>query len=225
MGAGFMVRNNSDNLVIDSKFKNLAFARKFTAITTQQSERYSCATINLSDLSGYPLVATQSAAGAWATTHHYANGAAFVDIVSRGPVGSAVDCFIFAGPVDPGERCGIQVFNDGGALVFSSGCKYMRVVGSLFDMAGPPLPTGSLTLPAGKSYAVFQTEPMAYRDNTYTPGAPNDRYVASRRGCFAVNGNVIKTVADAFWIMAHGTSPYPDYNKGATGFVIDVTGY
>lgn len=222
MSAGIEVRNNSGNLVIDGTYKNLVFISKSTATTTTAIDQFSYATVNLNGLTGYPVVAVQASSGAWATVRTYSNGSAAVDIVARGGTGTAITYFVFALPTTAVNAGGFQIFDASGQLAFSAGHRYMRVAGSLTAHAGPGSPDVSLTLPAGKAYAVFQTAPMAYSKNVSNQ---NDWYLYSMRGCFSVNGNVVSKVWNEFQISHWGSTIPPFYDQPATGFVLDVSGY
>lgn len=222
MSAGIEVRNNVGDLVIDGTYRNLVLISKSTTTTTTVIDQFSYVTINLNGLTGYPVVAVQSASGAWATVQAYSNGNATVDIVARGSAGTTVTYFVFVLPTTAIDAGGFQVFDASGQLVFSAGHHYMRVAGSLTAHAGPGSPDVSLTLPAGKTYAVFQTTPMAYSKNVSNQ---NDWYLYSMRGCFAVNGNLISKVWGELQISHWGSTVPPFYDQPATGFVLDVSGY
>lgn len=224
---GIEVRNASGNLCIDGTYKNLVFVTKGVATTTTVQDNFSYVSINLNGLSGYPLVAVSAAGGAWATVRSYSNGAAVVDIVAHGPVGTSLTYYVFALPTNLGDSAGLQIFNAVGELVFSAEHRYMRVVGSIAATAGPGSPPASLTLPAGKTYAVFQTTPMAYAQINDLAGIPgqHDWQLTSIRGCFAVSSNVISKIWDEFQIVHYGPTQPPGYNQAATGFVLDVTNY
>ena len=227
MPAGILVRNNNGSVVIDGTFKNLVFASKGVATTLTAVDQFSVVTVNLGNLTGYPLVAVQSSVGAWATVRSYANGNAAVDIVALGPVGTVVNYFVFALPSTTTDAGGFQVFNAAGELVFSAGHRYMRVVGSLSAHAGPGSAPASVTMPVGRAYAVFQTTPMAYAKNVNQSSTPaeQDWYLYPMRGCFSVNGATIAKVWNEFQVTHYGASRPPDYDQAATGFILDITNY
>ncbi|MBQ4853228.1 hypothetical protein IMW82_00845 [Rhodanobacter sp. B2A1Ga4] len=228
MQAGFEVYNDGNALVIDGTYRNMSFRLKGTAVTTTVVDQFSTVTVSLSGLSGYPCVAVKSSSGAWAAVRSYASGACLVDIVALGGVGTSVDYYIFDLPQPiAGDNAGLQVFNAAGDMVFSSSHRYVRIVGSITASAGPSLPSNSITLAAGKTYAVMQNNPMAYAkivNQSPVPGE-QDWYLYSMRGCFKVASNVITAVASEFAAVHYGVTVPPPYSVAATGFVVDVTGY
>ncbi|MEY2114620.1 MULTISPECIES: hypothetical protein [Rhodanobacter] len=119
-----------------------------------------------------------------------------------------------------------KFFNAAGDMVFSSSHRYVRIVGSLTASAGPSLPSNSITLAAGKTYAVMQNDPMAYAKivNQSPVPAEQDWFLYSMRGCFKVASNVISAVAGEFAAVHYGVTSPPPYSTAATGFVVDVTG-
>ena len=228
MGAGIEVRNNTGNLVIDSTFKNLVYITKGSVATGTAVDTFSWQSVNLNGLSGYPLVAVQSTAGAWATVRSYSNGASVVDIVAHGPVNTQVNYYVFALPtVRPTDNGGLEIYDATGALVFSGGYDYMKVMGRIDDDANIANPPASLTLPTGKSYAVMQTSPIAFAKVVNQSSVPSqqDWYLYSFRACFSVNSNVITGVKDEFQIVHYGTTVPPNYGAAGSGFILDVTNF
>lgn len=228
MTVGFEARNDSNNLLIDGNFQNLVYVASGTATTDTVHDQFSVKTINLNGLTGYPVVAVQAASGGYAVVRSYSNGAAVVDIVLLGGVGTSCRYFVYALPTAvPSNFAGMEIYNQAGQLVFSTAYRYMRVVGTVSGRAGPGSAAASLTLPSGRSYAVIQTAPMAYaRVVNQSPAPPSqDWFLYSFRGCFAVNGNVVTKVYDEFQIVHYGQTQPPGYDMPATAFVLDVTDF
>lgn len=229
MTVGIEIRNGNQNLLIDGTYANLAFISKGTVTTDTLADQFSTKTINLNGLSGYPLILLAAPGGGWSAVRSYSNGAAVADIVLKGAVGTTATYYIFALPtVIPSRNYGWEIYaQPSGQLVFSTGYKYMRIVGSLTGSANPSTIAPTLNLPTGKTYAVFQNQPMAYARNVNQSPAPptQDWYLYSLRGCFSVNQNVIAEETGEFQIVHFGQTMGPSYDTSGTGFVVDVTGF
>jgi hypothetical protein len=169
MADGLVVWNADGILQIDSTFRNLALLQKVT-VTTQVAWPGGAGVGIISYVAGSWSIPADAIVG-----FHTPNGySAFItagtggySAFSTGPVGTAIEVFVFGPPPGnvPVEYLG--VWNEAGQLVFNGALTYMRVAGMMDLNAGGGT---SLALPGGRKYCVVQLSECARRQ--YAGGEP-----------------------------------------------------
>ena len=221
------IRNGNNIVVIDSNYRNPSLRAKGTVATTAIVGSASKASFNIPGVSATPVLAVASSVGAYCHVSSFASGNALVEVFAHGPVGTSVAWYLFD---DPGIVSPLKYFvirnPDTNQVVFNANERYMRVAG-VMPVNG--LTGGSLTLPAGRTYAGYFAPPVG-RSVTFTQtGVPQDDhwYITAIRRFLAISGGTITTnEADV-----GQSGPYVQlgsparYQFDGNAFLLDVTGF
>lgn len=221
--AGLIIYNNTGNLVIDSDYKNLCMRGKGSINTTTLVGSCSGVSFQISGLSATPLVVVSSTLGATAHVSAFAAGVATVEILCGGAVGSTVQYWVFDEPGVAVAPQYLAVYNAAGQCVFNAAEKYMRVVA---NYALPAVTGAGITLPSGRTYAAWLTNPCG-RSVSFTSGGggASQWNVTSIRRLPTINANVIDSVEKD----VQQSGPYnqvgapPRYQLDSIVFVLDVS--
>jgi hypothetical protein len=228
MAAGLIVYNDTDNLVIDSTFANLALFAKGATTTTTAAGDTSYVSFTIPNCPDWPLIAVRSSAGAWAAVRTFSSGNAVVDIVCKGPTRAVVEYWVFARTPNDVPAQYLEVKSETGQMVFNGALKYLRIVGA-HQLLPSSNGTDGFTVdyPAGKTYAVFQDGPAASTRVVNQSPVPSqqDWWLYTFRGMLAITGNTFKLVSANFASQRWGPTTPPNYSVAATAYVVDVTGY
>ncbi|KAF1728297.1 hypothetical protein CSC76_05900 [Pseudoxanthomonas mexicana] len=228
MSSYFLVRNESGHIQIDDTFFNYAFHSKGTVTTSVTVLDTSYATITLTGLTGYPIVAVSHAAGAYAYVRSFSGDTAEIAVSAKGAAGQVVSYYVFT-PPNPGVASqGFEVRNAAGQIVFHAGHRYMRVAG---QFEGVPSTNGtdtnSTTLSAGKTYAVATLNRAAANRNVNQSPIPGDVDWWSYNfwGYWKVAANVV-TMTSANFQAYHADNTMPAaVSIPGRCLMLDVSGY
>jgi hypothetical protein len=147
-------------------------------------------------------------------------------VYAVGGVGTSVKWYLFCDSTAAPEY--LAVYNPAGKLVFNAAEKYMRFAGSMTVNAN--FSANSLTLPAGKTYAIYHVSPGGRGvEHTDTGGGTGEtrHYLEVVLSMSKVVGNIVTDVQQQTYSEGPFTAAsYPSgYSVDTTAFVLDVTGY
>jgi hypothetical protein len=228
MVSGIQIRNNDSFFQIDSEFRNLASHSKGTIATATAMLNASFVTITVNGLTGFPVVAVRNSDGAMAYVANFSGSSATIHFAAKGPVGTSIQYYIFCPPGEPPVAGLFEVRDESGNLCFSPHLKYMKVVGSLTGSASTSgADTQTITMPAGKTYAVMCDRRIARnRVINQSPSPPFiDYWSYTFYGFFKVVSNVITISTANTAASSFGNFAPPEVNFPGTGFILDVTGF
>jgi len=226
--SGFQEFNDSNALMIDSDFVNLALIRKGQVTTAAYTDGPTTtnptrATVTVAQ---GEILAFACASAPTAVVGREGNS---VTLAASAEAGAIIYYWIF-GPGTTQSTFGRQVFAADGTLAFDSGWK-------LFNVQGTTSGEGTFQFPAGKSYAVIHQDirtRLVYR-SFYQGVAPNVFIVDYRLTYFSaakINGASIEVAAGQadLYVQTRRTGelgPTGEETNGVTPsfLVIDVTGY
>lgn len=231
MPAGVNIRNANGFIQVDDTYPNLQLFQKVNVTTTTTAINASYGSYTVTGLTGMPLVACASAAGATARVASYnaSNGGAVITYSCKGAAGQGVTLYIFAPPRESSDNGGLEIRDAAGKLAFNGGPNYMKVVYGPYSVtpSTSEADTPVATLDGSKSYAAMCfIEGFAQRDINEGAGGNTAWRRYSHRAFVKISGTSLIVAGANFQITSYGTSlPGPGpYNAPIVFFLVDVTG-
>jgi hypothetical protein len=126
MSAGFEVINDSQSILIDQNFQNLALVAKGTISIGSNSSPGGYSGFTTIPATGIPLIFIRCAG--WVAVTGATNGR-FDWRMAKGV--TTFDYYAFAPPQSIGGNLGLQVFGSDGTLCFDAQQKYLRILGTM----------------------------------------------------------------------------------------------
>lgn len=231
MPAGINIRTPDGFIQVDDANLNLQFFSKVSVTTTTTVGNASYGSYTVTGLTGMPLVACLSSAGATARVASYnaTAGSAVITFSSKGASGQGVVLYIFAPPKESTDNGGFEVRSAAGKLAFNGGPSYMKVVYGPYSVT-PSTSEADIavaTLASGRTYAAMCfVEGFAQRDINEGSGGITAWKRYSHRAFVKISGTSLIVAGANFQITSYGSSlPGPGpYSASIVFFIVDVTG-
>lgn len=227
MPVGAQFFNDDNVLQIDETFLCLAFRQRGHIDLGSDIGRDAIVSFNFSGEKPVPCIKVNGSYECAGIENYSLSGNTYtVNVRVTGSTGAvSLDWFVFDRPQPEVDRCGAEIYDAGGGLIFSGNSPLMNIVGEAGDY-----------LPAGRAYAFWgPSNLIGYLDvdvdvDTFNNPVYSFRYNQYRTGAHAVAGETsYETNAGVLFIAGPGTGGYQDGIINANPiespyYIIDVTG-